>query len=283
MKHFQNRSVTILTAIGLALAGCAGSDPSVAQTAPKPAQPVSSKPAAAIVNGETVPGDFLDLMLAEQRAQSAPGAPEDPAMKENIRKMLIRRALLVQAATREGIDKRPDTQLKQKFASQNALIGDFIQYWVKNNVPTDAEVQQEYNNIKAGMEAQKEYHPRHILLKTEADAKSVITRLGKGAKFAELAKKSLDPGSRDSGGDLGWVNPAVFVPAFSEAMIKLTKGTYTKAPVKTEYGYHVILLEDTRSVQAPPFEEVKQELQQRMQQKKLQEYIDTLEKEAKVQ
>lgn len=272
MKLFQNRSNIVFT-IGLALIGV-GSHPSLAQTTP------SGKPAAAIVNGEAIPGDFLDLMLAEQRAQ---GTPEDPALKENIRKMLIRRALLVQAATKAGIDKRPDTQIKQNFASQNALIGDFIQDWVKNNVPTDAEIKQEYDNIKTGMEAQKEYHPRHILLKTEADAKAVITRLGKGAKFAELAKKSLDPGSKDSGGDLGWVNPGVFVPAFSEAMVKLSKGAYTRSPVKTEYGYHVILLEDTRSVQAPPLDEVKQELQQRMQQKKLQEYIDALEKNAKVQ
>lgn len=271
MKLSLNKLNVALAVSTITLMACAGD----------PGQPSSSSSgnAIAVVNGVSIPEKFADVIIAEQRAR---GAPDDQNMKDNIRKDLIRRELLVQAATTVGIDKRADTLAKQNLARQNVLIGDYVQDWIKNNPPTDDEIKQEYDSIKEKLGAQKEYHARHVLVKTEAEAKSLIAQLKKGAKFATLAKKSLDPGSKDNGGDLGWANPAMFVPPFSEAMMKLDKGQYTTEPVKTDFGYHVILLEEMREVQSPPLEEVKSELQQRLQQKKWQAYVDQLEKDAKV-
>ena len=266
MKIFPHH-LSIVFATLLALTGCAG-DP-----APTAASDTGAKPAPA-VSGITISDEVIEIIVAEQRAQ---GAPEDPNMKDGIRRELVRRALLEQDAIKAGINKRPDTLVRQNLARQNALIRDYVQDWTKTNAPTDDELKQEYETIKASMGEQKEYRARHILLKTEQEAKTVISKLGKGAKFAELARKSLDPGSKNNGGDLGWVNPAAFVSPFSEAMTKLSKGKYSKAPVKTEFGYHVILLEDVRNMPYPSLDEVKPELQQRLQQKKWQAYIDQLE------
>jgi peptidyl-prolyl cis-trans isomerase C len=267
MKFFPNHLTVVFAALLTTLTGCAG-DPAPTTAA----SDAKAKPAAVAISDE-----LIEVIVAEQRAQ---GAPEDPDMKDSIRKDLARRALLEQDAIRAGINKRPDTLARQNLAQQNALIRDYFQDWMKNNTPTEDELKKEYENIKAGLGEQKEYHARHILLKTEQEAKAAIAKLGKGAKFAELARKSLDPGSRDNGGDLGWTSPALFVPPFSEAMTKLSKGKYTTAPVKTNYGFHVILLEDVRNMQPPSFEEVKPELQQRMQQMKWQAHIDQLEKNA---
>ena len=267
MKLFPNYLSAAFAILGLvALTGCAG-DPSPG------ASGTGAKPAAT-ASGVAISDEVIEVIIAEQRAQ---GAPEDPNMKESIRKELARRALLEQDAIKAGINKRPDTLVRQDLARQNALIRDYIQDWATSNVPTDDEMKKEYDNIISEMGDQKEYHARHVLLKTEQEAKTTISRLGKGAKFAELARKSLDPGSKDNGGDLGWVNPAMLAPPFSEAMVKLSKGKYTTAPVKTDYGYHVILLEDVRDLQPPAFDEIKQELQQRMQQQRWQAYIEQLE------
>jgi peptidyl-prolyl cis-trans isomerase C len=269
MKTFVNRLSVAFATLGLiTLTGCVGEH--------SPAASGAAKPVVVVNNGTVViPDEVIEVIVAEQRAQ---GAQDDPNMKDGIRKELTRRALLEQDAVKAGINKRPDTLIRQDLARQNQLIRDYVQDWAKTNAPTDDEMKQEYEKIKAGLTDQKEYHVRHILLKTEQEAKTAISNLGKGAKFAELARKSLDPGTKDNGGDLGWTNPAMFVPPFSEAMTKLAKGKYTAAPVKTDYGYHVILLEDVRDLQPPSFDEIKTDLHQRMQQQKWQAYIDQLEK-----
>jgi peptidyl-prolyl cis-trans isomerase C len=273
----------ICLSLSVALAALTGCAKDSAPTASSPSSPGKVGNPIAVVNGVAIPGEIVDVIIAEQHAQ---GGPEDPnmreSMKDSIRGELVRRALLEQDAVKAGIHKRPDTLIRQDLARQNALIRDFVQDWTKNNAPTDAELAQEYEKIKASMGEQKEYHARHILLKTEQEAKTAISRLDKGAKFAELAKRSLDPGSKDSGGDLGWADPTMFAPPFAEAMTALSKGKYSATPVKTNYGYHVILLEDVRELQHPPLDEVKPELQQRLQQTRWQEYIEQLEKNADV-
>ena len=271
MKNFPyHLSAALITLV--ALTGCAAGDSASADSG------MGAKPAA-VAKSIAISDETIEVIIAEQRAQ---GAPEDPDMKENIRKELVRRALLEQDAIKAGINKRPDTLIRQNLARQNALIRDYVQDWTKNNTPTDEEMKQEYDKIASRMSEQKEYHARHILLKTEQEAKNAIFKLSKGTKFADLALKSLDPGSKDNGGDLGWTNPAMFVPPFSEAMTQLAKGKYTTTPVKTEYGYHIILLEDVRDIQPPPFDEIKLELQQRMQQMKWQAYIEELEKNVEI-
>jgi peptidyl-prolyl cis-trans isomerase C len=276
---FSPIHLSVAFATLFALTGCAGDTASTTS----PTASGSKAGPVAVVNGVAIPGEIVDVIIAEQHAQ---GGPEDPnmrdSMKDSIRSELVRRALLEQDAIKAGIHKRPDTVIRQDLARQNALIRDFVQDWTKINEPTDVELEQEYEKIKAELGDQKEYHAHHILLKTEQEAKTAISRLDKGAKFAELAKKSLDPGSKDNGGDLGWANPAMFVPPFSEAMANLSKGKYTAEPVKTNYGYHVIFLEDVRDLQHPPLDEVKPELQQRLQQAKWQAYIEQLENNADV-
>ncbi|MDR2881824.1 MAG: peptidylprolyl isomerase [Azoarcus sp.] len=268
MKIFPNHLRVVFAAIGLiALTGCAGDR----------APTASGTGGASTASGVVISDEVIEVIIAEQRAQ---GAPEDPNMKDGIRRELARRAMLEQDAIKAGIDKRPDTLVRQNLARQNALIRDYVQDWAKTNAPTNEELEQEYDKIIASMDGQKEFHARHILLKTEQDAKNVISRLQKGAKFAELASRSLDPGSKDNGGDLGWASPAMFAPPFSEAMTQLSKGKYTTTPVKTEYGYHVIFLEDERSIQVPPLSEIKPELQQRMQQQRWQAYVEELDRNA---
>jgi len=274
MKNLQKHLRVAFVALGLiALAGCAGDPaPTVSNTEARPA--VTAK-------GVSIPDEYIDAILAGQHAE---GMPEDQKEKDNIRKNIRRelavRALLEHDAIKAGFDKRPNTRVKQDLARQEVLIQDYMQDWTKTNVPTDDEMKIEYDKLISAVSGQKEYHVRHILFKTEKEASATIAKLGRGTKFAELARKSLDPGSKNNGGDLGWTSPAMFVPAFSKAMTQLAKGKYTTSPVKTEYGYHVILLEDMREVQAPSFEEFKPELQQRLQQIKLQEYIEQLKKNA---
>ncbi len=147
---------------------------------------------------------------------------------------------------------------------------------------TDADIKAEYDKFKA-QAGDKEYHVRHILVETEDQAKAIIAKLKSGTKFEELAKQSKDPGSAANGGDLDWATPASFVKPFSDAMVALKKGDVTETPVKTQFGYHVIRLDDTRPAKVPTLEEVKPQITEALQQRKLQAYQEELRKKAKIQ
>jgi peptidyl-prolyl cis-trans isomerase C len=153
---------------------------------------------------------------------------------------------------------------------------------VKKNPVSDADIKAEYDKFKA-QAGDKEYHARHILVEKEDDAKAIIAKLKAGAKFEDLAKQSKDPGSAANGGDLDWASPASFVKPFSDAMVALQKGQITETPVKTQYGYHVIKLEDVRAAKLPTLDEVKPQIAESLQQKKLQAYQEQLRKKAKIQ
>ena len=185
-------------------------------------------------------------------------------------------------AKAKGFDKKADVQAQMEMAKQAILIRAYLQDFVKNNPVTDAEVLQEYETIKGRM-GEKEYKPRHVLVETENEAKAIIAKLQSGVAFEEVAKESRDPGSKDRGGELGWSNPAMFVKPFSDAMVALEKGKYTPTPVKSDFGYHVIQLDDVRATQTPPFEEVKPQLQQRLQQQKVEKQVLDLRAKAKVE
>ena len=146
---------------------------------------------------------------------------------------------------------------------------------------SDADVKAEYDKIKSQL-GDKEYKARHILVEKEEEAKAIIAKLDKGEKIDDLAKQSKDPGSKDKGGDLGWANPASFVKPFADALSKLEKGKYTTTPVKTDFGYHVIKLEDTRPLKAPAFDEVKGQLKQRLEQQRVEKHIAELRSKAAV-
>lgn len=243
------------------------------------ALPAAAAESLAKVNGVAIPAERAEAMLAEQRAQ---GAPDSEQLKDAVREELIRREILSQQAASKGLAKKADVQAQMEMAKQAILIRAYLQDFVKNNPVTDADVQKEYDSIKSRM-GDKEYKPRHVLVETEDQAKAIIAKLQSGTAFEEVAKESRDPGSKERGGELGWSNPGMFVQPFSEAMVKLEKGKYTTTPVKSDFGYHVIQLDDVRTTQAPPLDEVKPQLQQRLQQQKVEKHVLDLRAKAKVE
>jgi peptidyl-prolyl cis-trans isomerase C len=250
-----------------------------AQDAGKPAATAATGPAIATVNGSPISQTRFDFLLKQSQQQ---GQPDSPELRKNIREKLIVEEIVAQEATKKGIDKSADVLTQLDLARQTVLIRAYLQDYIKNTPITDDAVKAEYEKIKSQM-GDKEYHARHILVEKEAEAKDIIAKLKKGEKFEKLAEKSKDPGSKAKGGDLGWAAPANFVPEFSAAMTKLQKGQYTTEPVKSQFGWHIIKLEDSRTMQAPPFDEVKQNLRQRMQQQQVDQMITDLRAKAKVE
>lgn len=230
------------------------------------------------VNGVAIPQTLADLFIAEQKAQ---GAPDSPELKKAVREELIRRELLIQEAKKAGLDKKPEVAAQAEAARQAFFVRAYVQDYVKKNPIGDAQLKTQYEAIKNQL-GSTEYKTRHILVKNEDDAKAIIANLKKGAKFEELAKQSVDPGSKDNGGDLGWASAGNFVKPFSDGLTSLSKGKYTETPVKTEFGYHVILLEDSRPLSVPPFEEIKPRLLQQAQSQQINKLVDGLRAKAKV-
>lgn len=241
--------------------------------------PVLAADPVATVNGTAIPAARVEAMIAAQRAQ---GAPDNAQMRDAVRELLIRQEVLSQEAARKGMEKRAEVQTQMELARQGIMIKAYLQDYVKAHPVAEAELKKEYDAITAQL-GDKEYKPRHVLVETEEQAKSVIARLQSGTKFEELAKESRDPGSRERGGELGWSNPGMFVKPFSDAMVKLEKGKYTTTPVKSDFGYHVIQLDEMRTLQPPAYEEVKPQLQQRLQQQKVEKHVQELRAKAKVQ
>jgi peptidyl-prolyl cis-trans isomerase C len=231
------------------------------------------------VNGATVSRNLVDAFVAEQLAK---GAADSPELRNAVREELIRRELLVQEAKKAGLDKKSEVTAQVEIARQAVLIRSYVQQFVEKNPIKDEQLQGEYNKIKAQV-GDTEYKSRHILVKEESEAQAIIGELKKGAKFEELAKKSTDPGSKDNGGDLGWSAPGSYVKEFTNALTVLKKGKFTETPVKSQFGYHVILLEDTRPMTFPSFEEIKPRLLQQAQQQQITQMVDGLRAKAKVE
>lgn len=235
---------------------------------------------AAIVNGKAVPKARMDV-LAQQLASA--GRPVTPEMQGQLREEVIAREIFMQEAQKQGLDASDDYKNQLELARQAILIRQLFENYRKTNPVTDAEVQAEYDKFVAANSG-KEYKARHILVETEDQANKILADLKKGAKFEDIAKKqSKDPGSGANGGDLDWAAPASFVPEFSEAMIKLKKGETTAVPVKSQFGYHIIRVDDVRQAQLPKLEEVKPQVTQQLQQQRLQKYQEDLRAKAKVE
>ncbi|MBD9665854.1 peptidyl-prolyl cis-trans isomerase C [Variovorax beijingensis] len=235
---------------------------------------------AAIVNGKPVPKARMDV-LAQQLA--AAGRPVTPEMQGQLREEIVAREVFMQEAQKQGLDATEDYKNQLELARQAILIRALFENYRKTSPVSDADVKAEYDKFVAA-NGGKEYKARHILVETEDQAKKIMADLKKGAKFEDIAKKqSKDPGSGANGGDLDWANPASFVPEFSEAMIKLKKGETTAAPVKTQFGYHIIRVDDIRQAQLPKLEEVQPQITQQLQQQRLQKYQEELRAKAKVE
>jgi peptidyl-prolyl cis-trans isomerase C len=217
-------------------------------------------------------------MLKERTAQ---GAPDTPELRNAIREELNTRELLAREAKKANLDKQADIKQQMDLAGQTVLVRAYVTDWIKKNPVPDAELRKEYDAIKAQM-GDKEYKVKHILVEKEDEAKAIVAQLKAGAKFEDLAKKSSkDPGSAPNGGDLDFAAPGSYVPEFSQAMTALKKGEYTETPVKTQFGYHIIKLEDTRAAQFPPLADVKPQIQQRLAQQKAATFRDELRAKAK--
>src|SRR3989338_1021897 len=234
---------------------------------------------AALVNGVSIPQARIDLRV---KAAAAQGQADSPELRKAIREDMINIEVMVQEAVKLCLDKNADVAQQIELARQQVLVGAFAQDYARNHPLGEDQLKQEYDRLKA-MLGDKEYSARHILVGTEAEAKDIIAQLGKKAKFEKLAAKSKDPGSAAQGGSLGWAVPGKFVPAFANAMLNLKKGEYTKEPVQSQFGWHVIKLEDMRDLKAPTFEEVKPQLQQRLQQQSIKKAIDELRAKAKIE
>jgi len=247
------------------------------------AQDKAPKKAAAgkiVVNGVTIPQARLDMMNKELTAS---GQPDTAERQKAVREELINREVLVQAAQKRGLDKNADVMAQVDMARQAVLVRALFESEVKANPITDLDLQKQYEDFKKSM-GENEYKIRHILVDKEDDAKAIIAELGKGADFAKVAKeKSKDPGSKDNGGDLDWGPSARYVKPFADAVTSMKKGQLTTAPVKTDFGYHVIRLEDVRPLKVPGFDELKEQFRQRAQQQQIQKLVLELRGKAKVE
>ena len=234
----------------------------------------------AIVNGKAVPKARLDA-LAQQVAKS--GRPVTPEMEGQLREEVIAREVFMQEAEKQGIAASEDFKPQMELARQTLMIRELFANYQKKNPVTDADLKAEYDKFAAANSG-KEYKASHILVEKEADAIAIIASLKKGGKFEDIAKKqSKDPGSGAKGGELDWANPASYVPEFTEALLKLSKGQTTDTPVKSQFGYHIIRVDDIRTAKLPAFEEVKPQIAQQMQQQKLAAFQEELRKKAKVE
>ncbi len=235
--------------------------------------------AAALVNGVSIPQARVDLRVKVAAQQ---GQPDSPDLRKAIREDLINLEVISQAASKNGLDKQPETVQQLELAREQILANTYVQDYVKSHPISDDDLKKEYENLKIRV-GNKEYKLSHILVESEDEAKKAAADLKKGAKFAKVAKaKSKDPGSADKGGELGWAVPSNFVQPFGEAVLKLNKGQVS-GPVQTQYGWHIIKLEDTRELKVPTFEEMKPKLENRLQQQSIQKAIEDLRAKAKIE
>jgi peptidyl-prolyl cis-trans isomerase C len=284
-------------AVALSAAASFASMEALAQQSPtqpaesaKPAKPAakSAKAAAkpgggeaiAKVNGVSIPKARADAMMQQQQGR---GAPDNDQTRTAVREELVNREIVSQEAAKTGLAKNPEVQTQIDMVRQEILINAYIRDFLRKHPITDAEIEKEYERAKA-QTPDKEYRARHILVETEGEAKDLITQLKKGAKFEDLAaKNSKDPGTKDKGGDLDWTTPGNLDRGFSDAMVKLEKGRYTDAPVQSRFGWHVIQLDDVRSVRIPSLAEIKPRIQQQLVQVKVEEMVRGLRAKAKVE
>lgn len=273
MKLFQPCVLLASTMSIMVLSACSPADSSKTTDSSKSA-------VAATVNGTAISERHVEILTHQSTAQ---GQPNNPELRKDILEHLSMQIILSQEAIKKKLDKVPEVSDQIDLTRQSILANAFIQDYLKNSPVSDDMLKAEYEKIKNQM-AGAEYKARHILVETEAEAKGIIARLKKTPKVFEVLanEKSKDPGSKANGGDLGWFDLRAMVPEFGAAVAKLAKGQFTEEPVKSQFGYHIILLEDSRPITVPALDQIKQELQQQVQQQNLKKLLDDLKAKAKV-
>lgn len=235
----------------------------------------------ATVNGETITENDYENYLKARQAQQAP-IPDKDREREVVLDEMINRLLLVQHAREKGVDKEPDIYFQLKRQTENTLARGLLRSYVKEHPITDEDVQKRYEKETEKMN-KTEFHARHILSRTEDEAKEVIKSLASGEKFEKVAKaKSADARSAQEGGDLGWFNQGSMVPEFFAAVSAMKPGETSAAPVKTDFGWHVIKLEGTRPLTIPPIDQVRPNITQLVQQGRVDELVNELKAKAKI-
>jgi peptidyl-prolyl cis-trans isomerase C len=231
-----------------------------------------------VVNGTPLYQSMVDNFMKQAAMQNAPDTPE---VRKAVLEELVGREVARQDAVKQGYNKRPEVKQQVEFAEMAIVVNAYLQDFSKTHPASDDLLKAEYDKIKTQM-GDKQYQARHILVKTEKEALDILAQLKKGTKFDKLASsKSLDQGSKSKGGDLGFNPPARFVKPFADAMVALKKGETVKAPVQTQFGYHIIKLEDVKDM--PAFDEVKANLAPRVQQEQLRKHIEDLRAKAKIE
>jgi peptidyl-prolyl cis-trans isomerase C len=238
---------------------------------------------AAIVNGKAIPKSQLDKLVQKSNQ------PDSPEVREQAREMLVTRELILQEANNRGLTQKESVRDQLEQSKMGVLIAAVFEDYVEKEGVAESELKAAYEQVK-GQYSGKEYQVKHILVEKEADARTITAQIKAGGNFAQIAKdKSKDPGSAPNGGDLGWVSDKALVPEFSKAMVQLKKGQVTDKPVKTQFGWHVIKLDDVRDVKAPSMEEIKDQLKemitadQNWQKAKFSELMQKLRAKAKIQ
>jgi len=263
---------------GIAAAALAA--PAIAQqqsVLPQPAAIAATR--AALVNGKPIPKSRVDAVV---RQQATRGVADTDQLRKAVVERLVNFELVTQEADKKGITKSPEVREQIELAREQVIFEAYMADHFKAKPISDTALKAEYDKVKA-QRGDKEYKARHILVDSEAKAKEIIAQLDKGAKMQDLAKQSNDAGSRDHGGDLNWNAPSGFVKPFADALVKLEKGKYTHQPVQSQFGWHVIQLDDTRAAQFPAFEQVKPQIQNMLQEKEVQNVFTALRSKAKIE
>lgn len=271
MKFVKFGTLLAVTASVLALGACS----------PKSSDPAATGPAAATVNGKPISQRTID-MIAKQGG--AAGHADSSEARKSIIDQLALQMVVAEEAVKKGLDKSPEVLDRINALRQSVLANAYVEDFIKSNPISEDAIKAEYERIKATISG-TEYMARHILVDKESEAKDIIARLKKDpTQFPKLAmEKSKDQGSKARGGELGWFDPRRMVPEFSAAVAKLEKGKFTEVPVKSQFGYHVILLEDSRAIEPPPLEQVKAQISQQLQQQGVKKQIDALKAAAKIE
>jgi peptidyl-prolyl cis-trans isomerase C len=239
---------------------------------------VYSADSAATVNGKPIKQAWVDFIMKDAQARGQKG----DGLRNAVINELVGSELAYQEAVKQGIDKNPDLMIAEEIGHRKLVVNAFLQDFMKKNPVSDTDTKDAYEQYKKEL-GDKEYSARHILVKTEAEATDILAQIKKGGDFGKLAKeKSLDPGSKEKGGDLGWFSPAGMVKPFSDAVTGLKKGEVTAAPIQTQFGWHVIKLIDTRATQVPSYDKVKDGLERTLQQRKLEKMMIGLKEKAKI-
>jgi peptidyl-prolyl cis-trans isomerase C len=266
----------LITCLG-ALAACQqGTNGAAASKDPKDpsAEPVAT------VDGQTITRNNFDFYVKAATGKTT--ADLSPEQKQEALDSIVRLQLIAAQAQKDGLDKEKDVSAALELSKLDVLQRALQQKYLKDKTPTEQELRAEYDT-QVGQMARTEFRARHILVQSEAQANDLLARLKKGEKFEQVAAKESLDSSKERGGDLGWFTPTNMVKPFADAVMGLKKGETTPKPVQTQYGWHIIRLDDSREIQPPPFDQVKGQLGQVVMAKKFKSYSDELLKVAKVE